>query len=105
MGSEWDVRYGSNEAARGWEELSRQAPGNTAVAWQQMRTNPAPQPPTQRHHPLHDELATGTMGGRHLPRWQIEVTGGGRIWYLVDEDRHTVWLTYASLRHPKQTEP
>ena len=101
---EWDVRFASSEAANGWDELGRKAPGNTCAAWRDMRTKPAPRPATPRHHPLHDKLATGTMRGEALPQWQIEVTGGGRIWYLLDEDRHTVWITYASLRHPKQTD-
>jgi hypothetical protein len=38
-----------------------------------------------------------------MPRWQIEVTGGDRIWYLLDVDRHTVWVEYAG-GHPKATD-
>lgn len=44
------------------------------------------------------------MGGRPLPQWQYEVTSGGRVWYAVDEDKHIVWITYASTRHPKATD-
>lgn len=102
---EWDVRFGTNEAAKGWEELSSAAPRNTAVAWRLMRTDPGPGPgkPNPRHHRLKADLAAGTHGGRELPQWQIEVTGGGRVWYLLDEDKHTVWMRYASVAHPKQT--
>ncbi len=39
-----------------------------------------------------------------MSRWRIEVTSGGRIWYLVDEERRTVRIDYASPRHPKGTE-
>ncbi|MGW5703822.1 hypothetical protein [Amycolatopsis japonica] len=59
---------------------------------------------SERHHQLKGTLSTGNASGRALPQWQIEVTGGGRIWYLLDEEKHTVWVTYASLRHPKETE-
>ncbi|WP_247648652.1 hypothetical protein [Saccharomonospora xinjiangensis] len=50
------------------------------------------------------DLAVGRHGGRELPQWQIEVTGGGRIWYLVDEENRTVWLRYAGTGHPKRTD-
>jgi len=39
-----------------------------------------------------------------LEQWQYEVTGGGRIWYLVDDATRTVWLTYAGTGHPKATD-
>jgi hypothetical protein len=100
---EWDVRFGTSEAAKGWEALCQQAPGNTADAWREMRTNPRPRP-DHRHGPLHGDLATKVVEGYSLEQWQIEVTGGGRIWYAIDDDRRTVWLIYASTRHPKATD-
>ena len=42
--------------------------------------------------------------GRSLEQWQIKVSGAGRIWYLPDDDKHTVWVIYASAAHPKQTD-
>lgn len=39
-----------------------------------------------------------------LERWQYEVTGAGRVWYLVDDERRTVWISYAGVGHPKATE-
>jgi mRNA-degrading endonuclease RelE of RelBE toxin-antitoxin system len=32
------------------------------------------------------------------------VTGGSRIWYLVDSDQQTVWITYVGTGHPKATD-
>ncbi|MBV1894051.1 MAG: hypothetical protein KUG57_08400 [Ilumatobacteraceae bacterium] len=29
---------------------------------------------------------------------------GGRIWYRIDDDRRTAWMTDASVGHPKATE-
>jgi hypothetical protein len=49
-------------------------------------------------------LATEAVKGRVLDRWQIEVTGAGRIWYLVDEENRTVWIDFAGTGHPKATE-
>jgi hypothetical protein len=101
---EWDVIFGTNEAAKGWDELCVQAAANTRRAWHQMCTSPAPTATTGRHHPLKGRLAVDTYRGQPLPQWQIEVTGGGRIWYLVDAERHRVVVMYASSRHPKATD-
>jgi hypothetical protein len=88
IGPEWRILFGRNEAAKGWQELENQAPGNLRKAWQTMRDDPAglgPGKPTSRHHQLKGPLATVNYRGRILSRWQIEVTSGGRIWYLLDE--------------------
>jgi hypothetical protein len=101
---DWDVRFANNDSAKGWDELSRQAPHNTCDAWQEMRTNPAPRPLTTRHHQLKGTLSTDVRHGRVLPRWQIEVTSGGRVWYLLDAEHRTVWIVHAGPGHPKATD-
>ncbi|MBO0870738.1 MAG: hypothetical protein J2P15_19450 [Micromonosporaceae bacterium] len=101
---EWDVIFGTNEAGKGWDELCTQATTNTRHAWQLMRTSPDPTPTTSRHHPLKGAYSTGTYRGRRLPQWQIEVTGSGRIWYLIDAERHRVVVMYASPGHPRATD-
>ncbi|MEK6721356.1 MAG: hypothetical protein AABZ33_11910 [Chloroflexota bacterium] len=50
------------------------------------------------------ELGARSIGGRTLEQWQLEVTGAGRLWYAIDDDRRTVILTLASVGHPKSTE-
>ncbi|MFI6445238.1 hypothetical protein [Kitasatospora sp. NPDC050543] len=42
--------------------------------------------------------------GETLERWQYEVTGGGRIWYLPDDAGRTVWITYAGTGHTRATD-
>jgi hypothetical protein len=37
-------------------------------------------------------------------RWEYEVTSGGRVRYVIDDGNRTVWLIYASPRHPKDTD-
>jgi hypothetical protein len=101
---EWEVRFSETEAAKGWDELCRQAPGNTRAAWMTMRERPVPPVQSLRQHRLQYALATGTVRGRSLDHWQIEVTGGGRIWYLVDPENKTVWIDYAGPAHPKATD-
>lgn len=39
-----------------------------------------------------------------MEQWQYEVTGGGRIWYLVDIDGRTLWIKATGTGHPKATD-
>ena len=57
-----------------------------------------------RHHRLKHAFATGKFRDRVLGHWQVEVTGAGRISYLVDPDTTTVWMDYAAPGHPKATD-
>lgn len=105
IGEEWHIRYHVTDVVSGWNELQNRAANNLRAAWEVMRHNPGPTSgePTGRHHRLRDRLARGARGGRVMPRWQIEVTGGDRVWYLLDVEKHTVWVEYAGA-HPKATE-
>lgn len=100
---DWDIRFRNNNAETGWEELCRQAPGNVLAAWRIMRRNPTPWTDSPRHHRLRRPLSTVEVGGKPFDHWQIEVTGGGRVWYLVDPDKATTWIVYAGPGHPKAT--
>jgi hypothetical protein len=55
----------------------------------------------ERHHRLKGSLDTAAWKGEVLERWQYEVTGGRRIWYLIDDTRRTAWITYAGTGHPR----
>lgn len=50
------------------------------------------------------ETTQGATALENLERWQYEVTGGGRVWYLIDDDNRTAWLIYAGTAHPKATD-
>ncbi|GAA3450971.1 hypothetical protein GCM10018962_28040 [Dactylosporangium matsuzakiense] len=100
----YSLRFASNDAAKGWEELCRQAAANTRAAFDAIETDPSPAVPTPRQHPLKGSLATDTHGGRRLGQWQYEVTAGGRIWYLVDHENRTCWIKHAGTGHPKATD-
>jgi hypothetical protein len=100
----YTLRFATADAAKGWEDLCRQAPGNTRTAFEAIETDPAPQPSTGRHHRLKGGLATDTYAGKTLEQWQYEVTGAGRIWYLIDRDTLTCWIRLAGTGHPKATD-
>ena len=100
---EWDVRFGTSEAAKGWDEPCTHAAGSTRRAYDLMRSDPLP-PEDGMHYRLRGSLAAREFSGRTLEQWQIKVSGAGRIWYLPDDDKHTVWVVYASAAHPKRTD-
>lgn len=98
---EYDIQFADNQVAAGWEQLCAHAVGNTRRAWEVIVADPSPE---QRHHQLKHALATRAYRDRILEQWQYEVTGGGRIWYLIDNATHTAWLSYAGTGHPKATD-
>lgn len=101
---EWELIFGNSDAANGWEELVRQAPGPTREAFDAISRDPRDTARLGRQHRLRGDLATLRVGGEELEQWQYEVTAGGRVWYCVDPKRKRVVLTYASTKHPKITE-
>ncbi|THV37073.1 hypothetical protein FAB82_21230 [Glycomyces buryatensis] len=101
---EFDLRFADSAAVKGWEELERQATGNLRRAWEELRADPRSRANPSRQHQLKGDLGLASWKGSACERWQYEVTGGGRLWYLIDDDRRTVWLTYAGTGHPKATD-
>lgn len=101
---EYDLTFGTSEAAKGWIDLCAQAPANAWEMWRALRAEPAPTVRTSRHHPLKGSLSTGLHRGVRLLQWQYEVTAGGRVWYLVDVPRRHVHLTYVGTGHPTATD-
>ncbi|MFI6760787.1 hypothetical protein ACIBF5_16800 [Micromonospora sp. NPDC050417] len=104
VNTEYDIRFASSSAADGWEELARQASTNLRRAYETIRANPRTVTAPERHHRLKGSLANGAWKGQTHERWQYEVTTGGRIWYLIDDERRTAWITYAGTGHPKVTD-
>ena len=100
----YTLKYATTDAMKGWEELCQQAPASTRKAYEAIESDPCPAPPTTRHHQLKGQLSTGVHGGQALPQWQYEVTGGARVWYLVDHATPTCWVKHAGTGHPKQTD-
>jgi hypothetical protein len=101
---QWDVRLATGDAATGWEELCRHALANTRRCLAILQTEPQSAASPDRQHRLRGNLATHRHNGKDLEQWEYEVTSGGRVRYLVDDESRTVWLVYASPRHPKDTD-
>ncbi|OKJ13568.1 hypothetical protein [Kitasatospora sp. CB01950] len=104
VGDEYDLRFANTDAADGWDHLGRQAAGNLRRAFEKIHTDPRATDHPDRRHRLKGKLGTGTFKGQELERRQYEVTGGGRIWYLLDDTGRTAWITYAGTGHPKATD-
>jgi hypothetical protein len=96
------VRAADRQAARGWQLLLQQAPENLDHAWVALTSHP--RHVDQRQHPLKGPVAYVKIGGVSLQQWQYEVTGGGRIWYAIDDDDRILWITQAGTGHPKRTD-
>ncbi|MET9486063.1 hypothetical protein [Nocardia sp. NPDC006630] len=102
--TEFEIRFATTEAATGWDQLAQQAPANLRRAFDTIRADPRDATNPDRHHRLKGSLGSANWKGAALERWQYEVTSGGRIWYLVDDERRTAWIVYAGTGHPKSTE-
>lgn len=100
----WDVRFGASDAVTGWEELCRHALTNTRRCLELLRAEPRSRADHERQHRMRGGLATHRHNGKDLEQWEYEVTSGGRVRYLIDDETRTVWLIYASPRHPKDTD-
>jgi hypothetical protein len=98
----WDFRYANNDAASGWEKVCAAASASARIAWERITADPRQR--SERQHPLKGNLGTRIVNAESLEQWQYEVTGGGRLWYCIDDTRHLVWLTDAMPGHPKATE-
>jgi hypothetical protein len=82
--------------------LCRSARPRCSSAYDAIRDQPRPSP-TERHDRLRGNFAAVAPAGS-LRKWQYEVTGGGRVWYLIDDARRTCWITYAGPAHPNATD-
>lgn len=100
----WDVRFATGDAAMGWEELCRHVLSNARRCLEILQTAPRSSANPDRQHRLRGDLATHQHNGKNLEQWEFEITGSGRVRYVIDERTRTVWLVYASPRHPKDTD-
>lgn len=98
----WSVRAVDRQAYQGWQHLLAAVPDNLDRAWVALTSDP--RHVDSRQHPLKGQLGLVKVGGMTLEQWQYEVSGAGRIWYAVDDDARTLWITRAGTGHPKQTD-
>ena len=100
----WAFRFRDKAAADGWDDLSTQLTGATATAWDHVTSDPRSGSRPTRQHRLKGDLGSIEVKGVQREQWQYEVSGAARIWYAIDDDARTIWLTAASVGHPKKTD-
>jgi hypothetical protein len=101
---EWDLRFANKKAAEQWNKLCDVAAGNCAEMHARLTTDPRRRVNPDRHHRLKGELGSKPHAGKALEQWQYEVTGAGRVWFLIDDAKHRVWLVEVTLGHPSKTD-
>lgn len=101
-GTQWELRFCKKHAVAQWDQLCSQLPEVAARVYDSLRDDPRAH--SDRCHRLRGAEGSGTHRGEIMDRWQFEVTGGGRLFYLIDDPEHTVWLEDVALGHPKRTE-
>lgn len=97
---EWDLRYATKESLA-LPEMEKQFPGSCAEAKARLKVAPTTRSDVQK--PLRGSLGTRTLGGVTMDQWQYDISGSARLWYCVDPDARIVWLTLASMGHPRAT--
>ena len=99
--SEYELRFASRSAQRGWNDLRASIRGPLTDAWDFLTRTPLALTPT--NYPLKGELSTVVRDGIAHERWQHKPTahGDARIWFYVDDG--VVYLEQVHTRHPNQT--
>lgn len=100
--SPWRVVAADSTAGKGWDALTRQYRAAADRAWVAITSDP--RRTDDRQHRLKGSLADVVVGGRAMERWQYEVTGAARVWYAIDDETRTLWVTHAAVGHPKETD-
>lgn len=99
--SEYEIRFGTVQAQKGWRDLCATIRNPMVEAWDFLTRTPLERTPT--NYPLKGELGTITRDGRTHERWQHKPTMGGtaRIWFYVDSQ--VVYLEQVHTHHPNDT--
>lgn len=99
--SEYEIRYASAGAKKGWRDLCATIRGPMVETWDFLTRTPLERTPT--NYPLKGELGEVTREGKRYERWQHKPTakGDARIWFYVEDQ--TVLLEQVHTHHPNQT--
>lgn len=99
--SEYEIRFASTSAQRGWSDLRATIRGPLADAWDFLTRTPFATTPT--NYPLKGALGTVSRGGESHERWQHKPTaqGDARIWFYVQNQ--VVYLEQVHTHHPNST--
>ncbi|MFK0002205.1 hypothetical protein [Paenarthrobacter sp. NPDC090522] len=99
--SEYDLRFASVQAKRGWIDLRATIRNALTDSWDFLTRTPQVMTPT--NYPLRGELGLVSHQGSTHERWQHKPTlkGDARIWFFVVE--HVVYLEQVHTHHLNET--
>lgn len=99
--SEYEIRFASAQAQRGWIDLCATTRNALADAWDFLTRTPLQTTPT--NYRLKGELGFVRRGKETHERWQHKPTkqGDARIWFFVEGQ--VVYLEQVHTRHPNAT--
>ncbi len=99
--SEYEIRFASTSAQRGWTDLRATVLGPLADAWDFLTRTPLERTPT--NYPLKGDLQWISRNGEKFERWQHKPTlrGDARIWFYIEGQ--VVYLEQVHTHHPNQT--
>jgi hypothetical protein len=99
--SEYEIRFASVQAQRGWSDLRATSRNVLVDAWDFLTRTPLDVTPT--NYPLKGELGIVLRGGAEHVRWQLKPSrqGDARIWFYVSGQ--VVYLERVHTHHPNPT--
>lgn len=99
--SEYEIRFASTHAQRGWMNLKATIKDPLTDAWDFLTKTPLVVTPTNYH--LRGEHGIVTRNGSTHERWQHKPTlaGHARIWFYVEGP--VIYLEQVHTKHPNKT--
>lgn len=100
----WTVRAAdrSGRGVDGWDKLVARFPEAADRAFVAVTSDP--RRTDERQHRLKGALTLVSVAGKDLEQWQYEVLAAGRLFYAIDDEARALWVTAASIGHPKETD-
>lgn len=98
---EYEIRFASTGARKGWVDLRATTRNALADAWDFLTRTPLQVTPS--NYPLRGALGAVSRDGADHERWQHKPTlkGDARIWFYVVD--HVVYLEAVHTHHPNST--
>lgn len=97
--TEFAIIPSTTAAHRGWIDLAGTKRNALVDAWDALTRDPLDRSPSM--HPLRGSLQCVMRDGVAHEQWQLELPGGARIWYYVDD--RVVHLVQVHTHHPNAT--
>lgn len=100
--SEYVLQHAERSCEVGWTALCASQRNGCADLFDRLTIDPRHVVNPDRQHRLKGRLSTAIVGGTELDQWQYEMAKGARVWYVIDHESKTVFLTRVATAHPNQ---